>query len=263
MGSPAAWCSAGSPAATPPRIPPEARWLSAEATLHPTSLAVGTSRPPLRRASGIPSSSAQSRRTAAHSAVPRRGAGTRRARCLRSGWLGARPGRKRAGSTGRDRADRAATARAGHALARLDLKELEEPHEALLAVQRIGRGQGRASADRDGRRRRRAGRRRPYPARPLSCATTDAAGVARVKLANGDYELVVWKAGYDTAPSGSPSPPMPPFRSTPARCRRTIPTRFGRPKWNAIAAGNRNHPGPHRDRPAARHPARPPLERSA
>ena len=31
-------------------------------------------------------------------------------------------------------------------------------------------------------------------------ATTDAAGVATVKLAKGRYELVVWKAGYDIAP---------------------------------------------------------------
>ena len=28
-------------------------------------------------------------------------------------------------------------------------------------------------------------------------ATTDASGVAAVKLAKGRYELVVWKAGYD------------------------------------------------------------------
>jgi hypothetical protein len=31
-------------------------------------------------------------------------------------------------------------------------------------------------------------------------ATTDAGGVARLSLATGDYELVVWKAGYDTTP---------------------------------------------------------------
>ena len=29
-------------------------------------------------------------------------------------------------------------------------------------------------------------------------ATTDAAGRAAVKMAKGRYELVVWKAGYDT-----------------------------------------------------------------
>ena len=31
-------------------------------------------------------------------------------------------------------------------------------------------------------------------------ATTGVDGVARVRLAKGDYELVVWKAGYDTTP---------------------------------------------------------------
>jgi hypothetical protein len=31
-------------------------------------------------------------------------------------------------------------------------------------------------------------------------ATTDRAGVATVELANGHYELVVWKAGYDIPP---------------------------------------------------------------
>ena len=31
-------------------------------------------------------------------------------------------------------------------------------------------------------------------------ATTDASGRASIKLAKGRYELVVWKAGYDTDP---------------------------------------------------------------
>ncbi len=31
-------------------------------------------------------------------------------------------------------------------------------------------------------------------------ATTDRAGVATVELAKGQYELVVWKVGYDIAP---------------------------------------------------------------
>src|SRR5262249_15449167 len=32
-------------------------------------------------------------------------------------------------------------------------------------------------------------------------ATTDAAGVAEIRLAKGRYQLVVWKAGYDRPPT--------------------------------------------------------------
>ena len=73
-------------------------------------------------------------------------------------------------------------------------------------------------------------------------ATTDAAGVAAVKLAKGRYELVVWKAGYDAPPVPLTIDADAFVRSMRARCRRTIPTRSGRRERRAIGAGlsNRN-----------------------
>ena len=60
-------------------------------------------------------------------------------------------------------------------------------------------------------------------------ATTDASGRPRSNLATGRYELVVWKAGYDTrAGAAHDRRGCLRRRSRRGRCRRTIPTRSGR-----------------------------------
>jgi hypothetical protein len=85
-------------------------------------------------------------------------------------------------------------------LTRLELAELEEPHDgasAPFSVSVVARAEHLLTVTvvSGGRPVDEAYiRLGPYR------ATTDAAGVARVRLARGDYELVVWKAGYDTAP---------------------------------------------------------------
>jgi hypothetical protein len=85
-------------------------------------------------------------------------------------------------------------------LARLEPAELEEPHDGTsspFSVSVVSKAEHLLTVTV-------ASGGRPVDEAYLRLgpyrATTDAAGVARVKLAKGDYELVVWKAGYDTTP---------------------------------------------------------------
>ena len=124
--------------------------------------------------------------------------------------------------------------------------ELDEPHRGrVVAVQRRRSSPARTHADGDGRRGRHAGRGGHRPPRALSRDHRRGGAAPRIKLAKGRYELVVWKAGYDTTRDAAHDRRRClRARSMRARCRRTIPTRSGRHERRDIGAGLLNRKPP-------------------
>jgi hypothetical protein len=68
-------------------------------------------------------------------------------------------------------------------------------------------------------------------------ATTGASGQATLEAAKGRYELVVWKAGYDTDPVPVEIDSDASINVEARRCRSPIPTRSGRRERRDIGAG--------------------------